>query len=283
MNTMQNAVIITGASTGIGLACARKLDALGWRVFAGIREEADADALLEQFDHRIIPVLLDVTCEEQFEPALETVQNQLQNVSSVSLINNAGIVVAGPLGFLPTDALRLQLEVNVIGAVRATQVFLPLIRRHPGRIVLMSSMAGRLGLPFLGPYCMSKFCLEAAGDALRMELKSFGIPVSLIEPGRITTPLWEKSVTIAEMYLNRFNTEALELYGDVYNMMRERALQNATQGTPPERVVETVMHALSARWPRARYRVGLDSKAAALLNLVPDWLKDRLILSKYPM
>src|SRR5712691_5002789 len=179
------AVVITGAASGIGEACALHLDKLGFCVFAGVRREVDGAALQGKASERLTPLLLDVTDAASIRFAVEIVATGVVETGLAGLVNNAGITVAGPLEFLPVSELRRQLEVNVIGQVAVTQAFLPLLRRGQGRIVNMGSLAGRIATPFIGPYHASKFAMEALTDSLRMELRRWGMHVSLIEPGFI--------------------------------------------------------------------------------------------------
>ncbi|HET6486016.1 MAG TPA: SDR family NAD(P)-dependent oxidoreductase, partial [Spirochaetia bacterium] len=186
------AIVVTGASTGIGRECVRLLAAEGYRVFAGVRTSQDAQALLQEVPRGLTPVFLDVTDAASIRAAFQTVSQELKD-GLFGLVNNAGITVAGPLEVLPIDALRRQIEVNVIGTVAVTQAFLPLLRKAGGRIVLMGSILGRVALPFVGAYSISKFALEAVTDSMGMELAGSGVSVSLMEPGNIATPIWAKS------------------------------------------------------------------------------------------
>ena len=178
-------VVITGASTGIGAACALHLDQWGWRVFAGVRKQGDAEALRAQGSARLTPVSLDVTDTVSISTAASAVAGAVGAAGLAGLVNNAGIVVPGPIELLPLSDLRRQLEINVVGQVAVTQAFLPLIRAGRGRIVNMGSIAGRMATPFTGAYGASKFALEALTDALRLELQPWGISVSIIEPGAV--------------------------------------------------------------------------------------------------
>ncbi len=180
---MVKTVLITGASTGIGEACALWLQDRGYRVFAGVRKSTDAEALQQKSKGHLTPVLLDVADEASIREAVQFVLTQEPKLEG--LVNNAGIAVAGPLEFVPLQELRRVLEVNVVGQVAVTQAFLPLLREARGRVVLMSSISGRVAAPLMGPYAASKFALEAIGDALRRELAPWGIEVSIIEPGNL--------------------------------------------------------------------------------------------------
>lgn len=196
MNTQQQneprAVVITGAGSGIGAACALSLDRLGWRVFAGVHHSEEGDALTQHASDRLTPLVLDVTDATSMTTAVQAVTTALGEGRLAGLINSAGVVMVGPLECLPPDKLHTQFAVNVVGLITVTQAFLPLLRRSQGRIVLMGSLAGKLALPFMGPYAASKFAVQALADAWRAELLPWQIHVSLIEPDAIATPIWTK-------------------------------------------------------------------------------------------
>lgn len=274
----RGAVVVTGASTGIGEACTLGLDGLGLRVFAGVRKAADGDALTQKASGRLTPVLLDVTDAATIAAAAETVAKAVGEAGLAGLVNNAGISVAGPLEFLPIAELRTQLEVNVIGQVAVTQAFLPMLRKARGRVVNMGSIAGRSATPFVGAYCASKFALEALTDALRMELRPWAIAVSIVEPGAVATPIWEKSVARASATMERLPPQARDLYGQALTTMREASERMARGAIPTDRVVAAVVHALTAARPKTRYLVGTDAKVQAALRVLPDRLRDRLIV-----
>ncbi len=203
------AIVVTGASTGIGRECVRLLASQGYRVFAGVRTPQDAQALVQEVPQGLTPVFLDVTDATSIRAAVEVV-SKARSDGLYGLVNNAGITVAGPLEVLPIDALRRQIEVNVIGPVAVTQAFLPLLRKARGRIVLMGSILGRVALPYVGAYSISKFALEAVTDSLGMELAESGVSVSLMEPGNIATPIWAKS---KQRFLDTMNgNPGMELY-----------------------------------------------------------------------
>ncbi len=269
-------VVITGASSGIGHACALRLAQLGYRVFAGVRS---ADAA-ETLRHRgVTPISLDVRDPESLSSAAATVGEALGGNGLQALVNNAGIVVSGPLEFLEIEELRRQFEVNVLGPVAVTQRFFPFLRKAHGRIVNMGSTGGRLALPFLGPYCASKFALSALTDALRMELRPWGIAVSLVEPANISTPIWEKAIPELSARVHRLPPEARRLYDPYLAAVREFAEGQARTASSVGLVVEAVLHALSAKRPRTRYLVGRGARMqAALGRHFPDRLRDRLIL-----
>ena len=185
---MKEAVLVTGASTGIGYATSALLAREGFTVFAGVRSGGDHERL--SAIPGIAPLQLDVTDAEAIRDAAHIVHENGSPLRAV--VNNAGIVVPGPLEFLPIDELRRQFEVNFFGALAVTQAFLPMLRAAKGRIVFMSSVSGQIATAFVGAYSSSKFALEAASDALRMELRSSGVGVSVVQPGNVNTPIWRK-------------------------------------------------------------------------------------------
>lgn len=278
-------IVVTGASTGIGAACALDCAGRGMTVFAGVRAPLAGEALAAKGGPSIIPIMLDVTDELSIARSVEVVQRVVGAAGLGGLVNNAGIVIGSPLEVIPLSQLRKQLEVNVIGQIAVTQAFLPLLRRGRGRIVNMGSIAGRGTIPLLGPYSASKYALEALTDALRMELRPWGIQVSIIEPGAIATPIWEKSGREAGALEASVSEEAKALYGEAVVRIREAIAQAAERAIPPEAVVRAVYHALTAPRPHTRYLVGTDAKLRAwMVKWLPDRVQDRLLTwaLKYP-
>ncbi len=271
-------VLVTGASTGIGRATALFLTRRGFRVFAAVRKATDGERR-----PGTTPVILDVTESDSIRGAVETVSGALGDAALEGLVNNAGIAVSGPLEFLEMSEMRRQFEVNVFGQVAVTQAFLPLLRRAKrGRIVNMSSISGRVAGPLLGPYAMSKFALEAFSDCLRRELEPFGLSVSVVEPGAIKTPIWEKGVESSKERVARMPERARELYGDRIDSLRKLALEMGENGAPAEKVAEAVHHALVSETPRTRYLVGADAWLTAKLAwLLPDRALDRLVRRRF--
>ncbi|MGF1470745.1 MAG: SDR family NAD(P)-dependent oxidoreductase [Rubrobacteraceae bacterium] len=271
-------VLVTGASKGIGRATALRLDLLGWRVFAGVRNETAAEDLKRQASGKLVPVRLDVADEGTISAAKEEISGRVGEGGLEGLVNNAGIAVAAPLEFIPMDAFREQMEVNLTGQLAVTQEFLPLLRRAEGRIVNLSSIGGRLSTPMIGPYHASKFGLEALSDALRVELRPWGIEVILIEPGAIATPIWEVSSAAADRLLDRMPSRVHELYGRQIAAAKANAARTGSGGAPPETVARTIEKALTARRPKTRYLVGTDARiAAAVATRLPTRLRDRLL------
>lgn len=270
-------VVITGASKGIGRATSLHLDARGFTVFAGVRAGADADSLRRTGSERLTPITLDVTDPQSIGAAAETVR-QAAPSGLRGVVNNAGTAISGPLEFLPLDRLREQLELNVVGVLAVTQAFMPQIRTGGGRIINVSSLNGRIASPFVGAYAASKFALEALSDALRMELRRWNIPVVVIQPGAVDTPIWETAAQRATSIANEMPEAGRRLYGRVMAMLAGRAGRPPKHAISPDNVARVIAHALSARRPKTRYLVGTDARLAALAAAVlPDRAIDRLL------
>jgi NAD(P)-dependent dehydrogenase (short-subunit alcohol dehydrogenase family) len=265
------AVLVTGASTGIGWAAAEALRDKGLDVFAGVRKPEDAERAREA---GLQPLTIDVTDAESIAAAAQQVE-ALQ-----ALVNNAGVAVTGPVEYVPIEEWRKQLEINVVGQVAVTQAFLPALRASgDGRIVNVSSIGGRIALPLAGPYAASKFALEAVSDTLRRELRPEGIHVSLIEPGGVKTPIWEKGVDTANSIEAAMPPEGRERYGPVTRAIRKEVENIATnRGMDPSVVADAIVHAVTATRPRTRYMLGRDAKLRwAIAKRVPDRWFDALV------
>lgn len=267
---------MTGASTGIGRATALRLDSVGWRVFAGVRREEDAESLRAEASASLEPLFLDVTDAGQIAAAAERIGTRPED-GLQGLVNNAGVAIPSPLETIPIDDFRRQIEVNLTGHVAVTQALLPALRRGGGRIVFVSSIGGRIAFPLTGAYHAAKFGVEAAGDVFRQELRPWGIPVSIVEPGSIDTPIWERGERTADEVGER-SPQREALYGRAIERYRKVARDTADRGIPPEQVAKAIEHALSARRPRSRYLVGLDAKVQARLKpLLPTRVLDRIV------
>jgi NAD(P)-dependent dehydrogenase (short-subunit alcohol dehydrogenase family) len=276
--------LITGASTGIGGSTALRLAAKGWTVLAGVRDPAAAERLKEQAagPGRVLPLALDVTDAAQIAAAAEFVREQTAADGRWpagrldGLVNNAGIGLGGPLEILPLEDLRRQFEVNVFGQVAVTSALLGALRAASGRIVFLSSVGGRVAVPFNGPYSASKYALEAIGDALRGELYSSHVKVVLVEPGSVKTPIWDK--TKAEVGRVQIPPQLEAEYGEVVLAAEKLISDTAARAIPPEQVAATIELALTARRPRARYIVGRDAKGMILARtILPTAVFDRII------
>jgi NAD(P)-dependent dehydrogenase (short-subunit alcohol dehydrogenase family) len=272
VNAAARSVLITGASSGIGEASALRLARAGWRVFAGVRAAADGDRLQAAGGERLEPLTIDVT-----EPAtIAAAAEALGDEPLEGLVNNAGTALAMPLEFLPLDQLRQQLEVNLVGHVAVTQALLPNLRSARGRIVNVGSIAGRSALPFLGAYAASKHALEAVTDALRVELRPFGIAVTVIEPGTIATPIWRKGGERFEELAAQLPDELGALYGERMAAFRDAAAAAGRRAEPADEVAIVVERALTTERPRARYVVGRDARRRAMVERLPAGLRDRV-------
>jgi len=259
-------IVITGASTGIGRACAERFDRLGWQVYAGVRNDEDAAALRQSGSERLMPITLDVTRQETIDAALDHVAGTVGAAGLQGLVNNAGIGVGGPVEGLDLEALRLQFEVNLFGQVRVSQAFLPALRAGRGRIVNMSSIAGKVAQPFMGPYSASKHALEAITDSMREELKPWGIHVAAVEPGVIRTPIWDKARAQAGASRAEMSPQIAELYGSATDRVQQILATLPERGIPADRVADAVEHAITAARPRTRYPVGTDARIGIRLR-----------------
>lgn len=251
------------------------MDAGGWQVFAGVRRDEDAEALRAAASERLMPLTLDVTDAGQIAAAAERVGDEVGEAGLDGLVNNAGINLAGPLETISLDDFRRQVAVNLTAQVAVTQALLASIRRARGRIVFVSSIGGRMALPFNGPYHAAKFGLEAVADSLRQELRPWRMPVVVIQPGTIDTPMWERGVSsVAE----RAPAEQGPLYGERIARAQEVARKVASHGIAPDKAARTIERALTARRPRTRYLVGLDARGQAFLRfLLPDRALDSVV------
>lgn len=272
-------VLVTGASRGIGKTIATRLAANGWDVIAGVRTEDDG-ARLRAEDSRLTPIILDVTNADHLAALDDSLPQWLDAV-----VNNAGVVVGGPMEAVPAAELRRQLEINVVGQIAVTQAVLPRLRRSRGRIVFISSLNGRIVLPLTGPYCASKFALEAAADALRLELKPWGIHVVVVEPAQTDTDIWRTADALMDETAAAMSSDARGLYERHLDGFKKMIPASQKMAGPAEKVAAVVEEALTARRPRARYVVGLGPKVQlALISSLPTGIRDRVLraVSKQP-
>lgn len=272
-----HSVLITGASSGIGRETALLLDSEGFRVFAGVRREVDVGALRRAGSERVHPLLLDVTDASAIEGAAAEVRERVGPGGLNGLVNNAGFTIAGPLEFVDLEALRRQFEVNVFGVAAVTRAFLPLLARPGGRVVNVSSGAGKIVTPLIGPYCASKFALEAMSDALRIEVRNQGLHVAVVEPGAIDTPIHEKNDAQLVEMVEALPEEGRARYGDALGKLERLNQQMAKQGIPARRVAVTIAKALQARRPKTRYPVAAEAHLLAWIGpFLGDRMRDRI-------
>jgi NAD(P)-dependent dehydrogenase (short-subunit alcohol dehydrogenase family) len=273
-------VVVTGASTGIGWATAKLLLARGFRVFGSVRKAQDAQRLCSEFGADFTALSFDVTDEAAVLAAAREVRAALEGETLAGLVNNAGIAVAGPALELAVSEFRRQMDVNVIGPVIATQAFGPLLGVDPslrgpkGRIVMVSSLAGKNGNPLLSPYCTSKHAIEGLSESLRRELMLFGIDVVIIAPGAVKTPIWGKSEEIdVSVYRNSPFFPALE-------RIRKFMLQLGEKGLPAERIAEVIADVLVTAKPKTRYQIVPDPIQQFIVEVLPKRMVDRIVAKR---
>ena len=253
--SLDRAVVVTGASTGIGRAAVAKAVREGAHVFANVRKQADADSLKGEFGEAVTPLLFDVADEAGVRAGADQVARVLGRRRLFGLLNNAGIAVAGPLLHLDTEELKRQFEINLFGVHRVTQAFAQLLGADPdrtgkpGRIVMISSVGGQNGAPFVGPYAASKFALEGYSQSLRRELMLFGIDVIVIGPGAIKTPIWDKA---DETQIQRLSNTP---YGKAARAVYDYFMNAGRTGLEPSAVGDLVWRAFSAPSPKTRYEI----------------------------
>jgi NAD(P)-dependent dehydrogenase (short-subunit alcohol dehydrogenase family) len=280
MNRAEQAVVVTGVSTGIGWGTAKVLTAGGYRVFGSVRKAADAERLQREFGPNFTSLVFDVTDEAAVRAAASTVRSALGGRKLMGLVNNAGISVVGPIAYIPLDQFRKQLEVNLTGVVIATQAFAPLLgidetlSGPPGRIVNISSVGGRTAFPFLTPYNVSKFGLEGLTEGLRRELIPFGIDVISIAPGAVATEIWGKGEKAD------FTPYANTYYAPQLKKLIALAGQQGAKGLKPEFLGAKIMHALTTPKPKTRYVITPEPFLNFMLNNLPKRMADRLIASR---
>lgn len=264
-------VLVTGAGRGIGLAITRHLSARGWEVYATARSES-ALTELAAMPH-VHPVRLDVTDRSSVDSLAAQLPAELDGV-----VNNAGIVVNGPVEGVSPERLEHQLDVNVVAQIAVTQAVLPKIRAAKGRIVFISSISGWLTIPGNGAYCASKFALESLADALRMELRPWGIPVSLVEPGAIRTDIWTGILDDHDRMEAELTAEHRALYRSHLRGMRTLLGRMQRTAADPQKVVRAVDHALTARRPKRRYLLDTASRAQkVVVRLAPTAVLDAVL------
>ncbi|HVU61936.1 MAG TPA: SDR family NAD(P)-dependent oxidoreductase [Mycobacteriales bacterium] len=270
---MARSVLLTGASRGIGRAAVGRLAGEGWNVFAGVRQPADGESLTDEFGAAVTPVVLDVTDAQHIAGLPAQLPGSLDAV-----VNNAGVVVGGPVEGLPLEDLRHQLEVNVVGQVAVTQAVLPLLRASRGRVVFVSSLSGKIATPMTGAYNASKFALEAIADSLRNELWPWRIDVSVVEPAQTDTDMWRAADDQLEATVAGVAPEQRELYAQHIEGMRRMIPRAQRIAAPPAGVADAIVRALTDRRPRPRYIVGAGPRVQyALAKRMPTTVLDGVL------
>ncbi|MDX2203429.1 MAG: SDR family NAD(P)-dependent oxidoreductase [Hyphomicrobiaceae bacterium] len=270
-------VVITGASSGIGWACAKVLVDEGFRVFGSVRKGADAERLKSELGASFTPLLFDVTDEAAVRAAAEEVRAALGGATLAGLVNNAGIAVPGPVLELRAEEFRRQMDVNVIGPIIATQAFGPLLgadrslKGPPGRIVMISSLAGRNGNPFMSAYSASKHALEGLAESLRRELMLYGIDVIIVGPGAVKTPIWSKAEEVD------IGAYAASPYFPALQRIRAVMVDLARTGLPAEDVGRLVHRVLTAPRPKVRYQIVPNALQTWVAARLPKRVVDRIV------
>jgi len=278
---MKGNILITGASKGIGRACAIYFSRIGFKVFAGFRKEEDGIEL-SKINNLIIPVKLDVTDRKMLKQAYNQVSLQLKGEGLTALVNNAGEGMAGPLEFLEDSNFRQQLDVNLFGPLAVTQIFLPLIRKCHGRIIMVGSMGSRVAHPLMGAYSASKFALRALTDTFRMELQSCGIFVSMVDPGNTATSIWEKALAETKKIHEALPADGKERYGKAMEHTLNLFANIHQICSPPETVAAVIGRAVLSRHPRRNYLAGKDAHMLVLFSrLLPGNFIDNLLRKNF--
>jgi NAD(P)-dependent dehydrogenase (short-subunit alcohol dehydrogenase family) len=279
MNTEKRVLLITGASSGIGKACALAAAEYGFYVYAGCRKESDK-INLEKLHPNICPVILDIENETDKKNILNLISTQYGKLDG--LFNNAGFSTSGVIEFQTIDQFKKQMDLNFFAPVTLTQMFIPLLREaKSSRIIFTGSAAGLLAKPMMGAYCASKFALEGFVDTLRLELKPWDIKVSILEPGKIKTEIYKKTKENFEKDHQLRSEKELELYRDLLKVARYNIENADKMSSEVSEVVDVFLHALTSKNPRTRYPVGGDAKLQAFMaKYLPDYLKDFILLNK---
>jgi len=273
-------VVVTGASTGIGHGAAAILTRAGFKVFGSVRRAQDGERLVRELGPNFVPLTFDVTDEAAVKAAANEVNAALKGESLFGLVNNAGIAVPGPLMHLSADEIRHQLDVNVIGQMIVTQAFAPLLSgipskgARPGRIVMISSVGGRIATPFMGPYNASKFAIEALSDSLRRELMPQGIDVIVIAPGAVATAIWDKADAID---VSRYDNTP---YAGSLARLKQAAIDGGRKGLHEDVLGRAIHKALTVARPRARYVVTPDPLQYLIGVSLPKRVLDRVVASR---
>ena len=274
MTMNQGSVVVTGASSGIGKAIALHLDQLGFRVFAGVRKNADGQALSESASDKLKPILLDVTEDGSIAAAVDTVTRTTSG-ELFGLVNNAGLSLNGPLELVPVPEMKKLMDVNVIGLLAVTQAFLPLLRKSRGRIVNISSGHGLLAVPDKSAYAASKFAVQAVSDCLRVELRPFGVSVSCLAVGKVDTEVLGKIVSDRDAMIRAADPEIVELYSPLIEFF-DREVKDLP-GIAPVEVGRVVAEALITARPKAQYLIGPGARKMKNLARLPIRLRDWLM------
>ena len=275
MMTNEQAILVTGASTGIGKATALHLDKLGFKVFAGVRKEADGQALKQEASNKLRPIFLDVTNSDSIVAAVDTVRKETDG-ALYGLVNNAGVSLNGPLELMPTSEIKQLMDVNVLGLLAVTKAFLPLLRQNKGRIINISSGHGLLAIPDKSVYAASKFAVQAITDSLRVELCPFDVSVSSIVVGKVDTAVLGKIIADRDKMIEAAPPEIVKLYSPLFEFFDKEVKE--LPGIPAIEVGKVVAQALTTEKPKAQYLIGPGAKKMRNLARLPVGLRDYLMV-----
>lgn len=271
MQSDAKSVVVTGASSGIGHASVLRMSEAGWHVFASVRKTSDQEKLRKI--PGVVPILMDVEDRSSIASAAEQVASQVRGLDG--LVNVAGIGMLRPIEYASDQDIRQIFEINLFGQIAVTQAFLPLLRKGHGRIVNITSVGAHIAIPFGALLNASKSAFGIVSDNLRLELRTFGIRVSTIEPGSIATPAVNKTLGDMDRVIESLPEEAREQYGEMMKQVARRGYEREMNGSDPDVVAVAVRHALTTARPRIRYRVGKDATLiATLAKVLPDSLLD---------
>lgn len=279
-------ILVTGASTGIGKSIAGTLAKKGYKVYAGVRKTEDIDILKNETSDNLMPVILDVTNNQKIQDVFNIIKTDCGNSGLACLINNAGYMYTGPIELATNDEIRKQYDVNVFGLITVIKTFLPLLRLYndkssdKGHIINVGSVGGRLAAPFTGIYNSTKAAVAGISDALRVELNTSNIDVTLIEPGSIATPLWQKSDNQIDKVIAEMSDENRRYYEKPLRAMQKTLQKAACRGIAPKKVTDAVIDAIESSNPKHRYLIGNEAKmVAGLVKLLSDRIRHKISLS----
>lgn len=275
--------LVTGASSGIGRSTARRLARDGFHVFATVRRRQDAAALQDSARGALTPLIMDIVQPDQVAAAAVSVRDHVGESGLDVLVNNAGVGVFQPLELVAPRTFRWQLEVNVTGQVEVTQAFLPLLRLATGRIVMIGSVAGRITVPFAGPQAAAKHALVALTEALRLELAPWNIRVVLIEPASVHTDAIDKFERDSKTALLDFGATGRALYGQAFQNMTERGLEQERHGSHPDEIAAVVARAVNSKRPRPRYLAGKHARTLMTIAKLPSGFRRRILTKVFAL
>ncbi|NVN50046.1 Oxidoreductase, short-chain dehydrogenase/reductase family [Mycolicibacterium hippocampi] len=270
---IQEIVIVTGASTGIGAAAARELARRGFHVLAGVRRDQDAAAIRGP---DIEPLILDITEPDHIEALVTRVNGDPQRRAVRALVNNAAVQANVPIEAFAIDEWRRMFEVNLFGQIAVIQALLPALMRNRGRVVNISSVGGKVAMATYGPYAATKFALEAVSDSLRREVAAFGVSVVVIEPGAVRTEMLGRAIATAGELVSAMTPEQSRRYGDLVHAVNAQAVSSTKSGLPAEAAAKVIGKAVTTRKPRTRYPVGREAAMIRWLPFLPDRMLDRV-------